>query len=582
MKFGHLIFPALFFIILIAGAFWILRTVDEVSYAGPNQPVYLESTNRQEVTPESVGTSREKAHQAFNRFAIDLVEIDVLSIEERDNLEQLLLLGEAHWGEENWAPSFYAFERVINGLGPLIDDGGLGSEKAYEIEARYSEVSESITHEIVLVEGTYLEAIEIANFGYNALEDKDWISAIQSFAKAVDILNLVKAQAAEIVDIKLQDAHFLFQSGDTAAALELYDEVLAAYPDSIDANRGLDLIQSELAKTELVEALEDEIVVVTSQEYTQVKPSLTIPEDTLNDLDDSENPIISRADQHYTKREFKESLSLYIEAYSKDPNAPGLKERISRTRNALRGEETIRLLDKAKILSELGQWTGVIKTYRQILNVDPVHQEARRGWEDALTSLVKQMEINQYKELLRHHLNASQFSHAKDVLAEAKKIFQDRENFDESFFILEQNLKNQQVPVKILLISDGETWVSIPGKLAPEQFEEKEITIFPGHLTLVGWRKGYEHHSVSTAFDFAKAPDSITVICDAPLAEQRDYVNYDGHDRVLAALGSFDLIDLLSNVESFSNWFRFGGKMDGILVEEAQIKGWELTLLTSP
>jgi hypothetical protein len=98
----------------------------------------------------------------------------------RENLEQLLLLGEGHWGEKNWAPSFYAFERVINGLGPLIDEGGMGSEKANELEARYSEVSESITHEIVLVEGTYFEAIEIANFCYNALEEKDWITAIQS------------------------------------------------------------------------------------------------------------------------------------------------------------------------------------------------------------------------------------------------------------------------------------------------------------------------------------------------------------------------------------------------------------------
>ena len=125
----------------------------------------------------------------------------------RENLEQLLL-GEVHWGEENWAPSFYAFERVINGLGPLIDEGGMGSEKANELEARYSEVSESITHEIVLVEGAYFEAIENANCGYNALEERDWITVIQSFAKALDILNLVKAKAAEIVDMKLQDAHF--------------------------------------------------------------------------------------------------------------------------------------------------------------------------------------------------------------------------------------------------------------------------------------------------------------------------------------------------------------------------------------
>ena len=329
-----------------------------------------------------------------------------------------------------------------------------------------------------------------------------------------------------------------------------------------------------------MEALEDEIVVVTSEEFGELEPTLTIPEDLLPEFDTSEDPTISLADQHYSKREFKESLSLYIEAYSKDPLAPGLKDRISRNRNALRGEETIRLLDKAKILSELGQWTGMIKTYRKILNVDPVHKDARRGWEDALISFVKQMEINQYKELLRHHLNASQFSHAKGVLSESKNMFQDRENFDEVFFILEQNLKNQQVPVKILLKSDGETWVSIPGKLAPEQFPEKEITIFPGHLTIVGWRKGYEHHRGSTTFDFATVPDSITVNCNAPLVVESEYINYNGHDRVLAALRTFDLSDLLINVDSFSNWFRMGGRMEGDLVEASQIDDWERTLFS--
>jgi tetratricopeptide (TPR) repeat protein len=326
MKFGHLIFPAFFFIILIAGAFWILRTADEVSYAGSNQPVYLESTSRQAVTPQSVGTSREKAHQAFNRFADELVVMEVLSSEERENIEQLLILGEAHWGEENWASSYYAFERVIQGLGPLIDEGGLGSEKATELEGRYKEISESITNEIVFVESTYLESIGIANFGYNALEDKDWITAIQSFAKAIDILNLVKAQAAEIVGMKLQEAHNLLEAGDTDAARELFNEVLFAYPDSIDANRGLDLIQSELAKKDFPEALEDEIVVITSQAFAEEEPSLTIPEDFLNELEDSQNPIISLADKHFLKREFKESLSLYIEAYSKDPHDPGLKK----------------------------------------------------------------------------------------------------------------------------------------------------------------------------------------------------------------------------------------------------------------
>ena len=279
MKIGHLIFPILFFLVLITGAYFIMRTVDDISYTGPNQPVYLEASGRKiEILPEKVGAARENAHQAFIRFADDLVEQEMLSAEEKETLKQILQLGEGHWEHENWAPSFYAFERVINDITPLIQDG-LGLEKAKELERQYTELSESITTEIVLVESLYLEAFGTANLGYNAMEAKDWVGAIQAFAKALDTLHLVKAQAAEIVDKMLQEGYKSFNEGDMTTATDLFNVVLAAYPESEEALRGMELIQSELSKTELLEPLEDEIVIVTSEDFVQSEPSLTAPED---------------------------------------------------------------------------------------------------------------------------------------------------------------------------------------------------------------------------------------------------------------------------------------------------------------
>jgi hypothetical protein len=128
MKIGHLLFPALFFLVLIFGAFWIMRTVENSINVSSSQTVYLESSNTiLEVTAQSVGSTREKAHQAFVRFADSLVKNDALSLEEVENLNQILQLGEGHWSEENWAPAFYAFDRVLKDLGPLIDEG-LGYE----------------------------------------------------------------------------------------------------------------------------------------------------------------------------------------------------------------------------------------------------------------------------------------------------------------------------------------------------------------------------------------------------------------------------------------------------------------------
>lgn len=581
MKIGHLIFPILFFLILITGAYFIMRTVGDISYAGPNQPVYLEASERKiEILPEDVGATREKAHQAFIRFADVLVENQTLSSEERDNLSQILQLGEAHWGHENWAPSFYAFERVINDIVPLIE-GGLGRDKAKELERQYTEMSELITTEIVLVESLYLDAFGTANLGYNSMEAKDWIGAIQSFAKALDTLNLVKAQAAEIVDKMLQEGYRSFSEGDLSTATDLFNVVLAAYPKSEEALRGMELIQSELSKTELPEPLEDEIVVVTSEEFVQSETNLPAPEDFETELGESPDPLVSKGDWHYAKRELKDSLSLYIEAYSKDPEIEGISERISRTRNELRREETIRLLDKAKILAELDQWVGVIKAYRQILNVDPVHKEARRGWEDALVSFVDHRELIQFKELLRHHLNARQYSHAKDVFLEARNVLEDREDFDEAFFILQRNLEFQQVPVKIVLESDGETWMSVPGKLQPEQFMQKEINMFPGELTIYGWKKGFKHTRYTTSFDVSTAPESIRVVCDKVNDTRDNYLSLNGKERIAAALKSYDLGVVLDNVEAFVLTANQSGKLNGSIGGVAQANAWERDLFMS-
>jgi tetratricopeptide (TPR) repeat protein len=472
MKIGHLLFPALFFLVLIFGAFWIMRTVENSINVSSSQTVYLESSNTiLEVTAQSVGSTREKAHQAFVRFADSLVKNDALSLEEVENLNQILQLGEGHWSEENWAPAFYAFDRVLKDLGPLIDEG-LGYEKATEMEARYNEASQSLTNEIILVESSYLDAIESANHGYNDLLAKDWISAIQSFAKAVDTLNLVKAQAAEIVAVKVRNAYSEFEAGKLEDSAKLFNEVLVIHPDQEEAITGLQLIKAEedygtpVLEAELVES---------NFEGTEMSNTLIpTPEEIQGKWEKSEHPTVVEADRHFDRRELKESLALYVELRAKEPSIPGLDERISLNRKVLRNEELIRLMDKGAILVELGQWTGAIKTYRHILNVDPVHKEARRGWEEALVSLVAQEQVEQYKDLIRHHLNARQFSHAGDVLVEARNVLHDRPDFDQLFLTVSSELANQQTPVDLVIGSDGETWVSIPGKMAPERFTEKE------------------------------------------------------------------------------------------------------------
>lgn len=568
MKFGHLLFPVLFFIVLITGAVWIMRSVEQATLVGSSQTVYLEADNQGlEISAESVESTREKAHQAFSRFAETLVENFSLTTEEYDHLNHILQLGEAHWSEENWAPAFYAFERVIRDLSPLIDDG-LGQVKANEMEARYAELSRSLSNEIVLVESTYLQGIEKANEGYNALIGKDWVGAIQAFAVALDTLNLVKAQSAEILDSKIQAAYSAFERGALEEASDLFDEVLSIHPTKEEALTGLQLIEVE--REGLETALTEDIVLTTADADEPI-PAF---EDLEAELEWSEDERIVEADRLYERRELKESLRLYLEIRGQTPDIPGLDERINRARDALWDEELIRLLDKAEILRDLEQWTAAIKTYRHILNVDPVHREAREGWEQSLIHWVAHKQVEQYQKLMKHHLDALRFTHANDVLLEARRVLRDRDSFEELFITLTSELDKQLTPIEVVIESDGKTWVCVPGKLAPEQFKKKTITTFPGQLELIGWRKGYERVHLKLGFKAEEAPESISVVCEVR-ADRVTYTKQSGEKRVTGALEAHGMDGLLEDPQGFSNWLLAEPRTNSSLNSSGQITNWD-------
>ena len=528
--------------------------------------MYLDSEDRStEIAADTVGTTRERAHQAFTRFSEPLLENESLSAEEMQNLKQILQVGEGHWGNENWAPAFYAFDRVLNELGPLIDEG-LGQEQATEMEAKYSDLSQSLSGEVILVESTYLQAIETANHGYNQLLDKDWVSAIQAFATAIDTLNLVKAQSTEILNNKFTQAYGHFEAGEWDDASDLFNEVLSVLPYSEEALAGLQLIEVE--KSKAVEFVDDGIVLEVESES-----ELPMAEEPIPDFDDIDHPELAEADRFFDRKELKDSLKLYLEIQAVEPDLPGLEKRIDRARKALRSEELTRLMDKATILAELGQWDAVVKTYRHILNVDPVNREARRGWEDALVNLVAQKQVEQYRSLVRHHLNAFQFVHAREVYQEAFNLLQERKDFSDLFLTLSNELEKQLTPVELRIESDGQTWVSIPGKMAPEQFKEKTITLFPGSLEILGWRKGYERDHQSLKFTLQDAPESVSVICETK-AKKVTYTKQSGEERVKTALKAHDLEGLLDEAD-FVSLFLESHDADGSLDSSSRQRAWD-------
>jgi hypothetical protein len=165
-------------------------------------------------------------------------------------------------------------------------------------------------------------------------------------------------------------------------------------------------------------------------------------------------------------------------------------------------------------------------------------------------------------------------------MIEAQNVLQNRKDFDEHFLTLSTQLESQLKPLEVTVESDGETWVCIPGKLAPEQFKEKRITIFPGNLNLIGWRKGFESSRVSLAFNLEDAPESVSIECQARI-KKVSYSKKAWEERVNEALRAHNLEDLLVDTEGFIDWFQSEPKANMSLSNDSQVATWDESFYTN-
>ncbi len=543
----HLIFPVLFFAILLVGGLLILRTVEK-DISEPSGPVYLETTSI-ETTKKLTSSNRKRAHQTYTRFASSLAEKQLLSSEGLRNIEFDLKLGDVLYQEKSWQASNRAFERVVEALSPLLD-GGLGQEKALELEQMYASETRLLNNEIYYAESAYLDLLYVANQGYNKLQQEDWVSAIQLFSQALDQLAAVKQSLQYRADTLLLGAEQELAQGNASSAISLFQSVLELFPGHPDALDGLGRASRYHRSIEFQEkTLVPEALMLTEQ----IPPSLEFESNT-----QSADSRIAKADWHFYRRELRESLSLYLDVQREYPDNKELNAKISQLRSKIETNEISIHMDKAKIHFELGDWRESIATYRHILNVNPVNTEAREGWENAYVRFVAENQLQEYRQLIDHLIGLGFFVEAQETLNEVRQLFSKVLLIEKEFAVQDQYLRQQKLPVSIVLQSDGQTWVSIPGSMAPERFVKKQLTVLPGQLAFVAWRKGYAHKSILKTFDASNAPTEVTLICDQPI-EWVKYSSERGPAKVKAALRAFDMLGEIFDMPKLTRIVRVDG-----------------------
>lgn len=70
-----------------------------------------------------------------------------------------------------------------------------------------------------------------------------------------------------------------------------------------------------------------------------------------------------------------------------------------------------------------------------------------------------------------------------------------------------------QSRVHVTLVSDGETWISIPNVHPPSKAQTVTLSLAPGEYDVIGRRKGFRDVEKRLRVQSGSAPITLTVIC---------------------------------------------------------------------
>lgn len=208
-------------------------------------------------------------------------------------------------------------------------------------------------------------------------------------------------------------------------------------------------------------------------------------------------PLTKGAKELFDQGDYLGSLEKLEQASKIVPEDQSIKDSIQNVKEAqsLKG---IRLkLVKAYEYFKEYRWRNAKELYEEILKIEPTNQEAMKG---ALESARRYAEKLKYQS----HIKAAQIYYQQGRFPKAIEEFNKGLDIKPDYLFLtpyeeqiKRKLEDQKIPVKVKILSNNKTWVSILGVLAPEKFKEKEIELYPDVYHLRGKRTGYPDFSLA-------------------------------------------------------------------------------------
>ncbi len=377
-----------------------------------------------------------------------------------------------------------------------------------------------------LAPGTLEAAMENAAEGRRLLNDGNFTGAKEVFDHGFAELKKASDALARHVQESLVRGQQALAKGQRDAAKAAFNAALEKSPGNEDAMRGLKRAENiDRVFALLLQGEEFE----KKAQYAQAADSYSkaFALDAMSALAQQGQARAARLEKEtkfdaaftaaqgaFKRREWDKVVTECQNALKVYPQRSDVSTMLKSARENAHTDAVKKALNKAYAYENEHQWKSALDAYRETLQLEPTHTDAKEGLIRASTMIRSLLQYERYVK------DAEQFA-AKAEFQAAIRIFNQAMSVKPAYLVnsekvqqLHEMLMTQNKPVEVTFKSDGKTWFSIENYRLPSQFETSSIKMLPGDYAIIGRRKGYQDVHILLQVRNGVPPPSVTVVCN--------------------------------------------------------------------
>ena len=370
---------------------------------------------------------------------------------------------------------------------------------------RYSELKEKLISLNVQVwsDEKFTALVDIASKGEQLFSQEYFGKSAENYAKANNgLIDLINESSIMLEQYILSGFEYLAKE-KISEAIEEFNKALAIEAENLQAKEGIN--RATVLDNLLLILDEIRILIeVNDLDTAQIKMAEAFELDKKNseaiELNKKLEALLNQKDfdmaitegyVYIEKNDFTKALDSFQRAFALEPSSQAAISGLFEAQQGIKTNKITELEKKANRMEKQEQWQSALDAYNEILSMDDKIQVAKKGILKAKKVILLESELDRL-------LSQPKRVASLDVATKVRKIISDSEELklgprlQSKINALITTLDQYSIKVKLKLISDGKTTITIQRAGSLGKFKNKELQLSPGKYTFIGKRSGYK------------------------------------------------------------------------------------------